>query len=136
MTVISYPVPLYQNVPINKEYYAPWKFDITAISIGQTTLVTTYIPHNYVIGQEVRFIIPITFGTRQLNEKKGYVISIPSPTQVLVNIDSSQMDPFILSTAPTKAQILPIGDINSGAQNQTRVNQITYIPGSFINVSP
>jgi hypothetical protein len=92
---------------------------------------------NYVIGQEVRLIIPPSFGCRQLNEQTGLVISIPAANQVVLDIDSSQnVDPYIASSATTVAQILPIGDINNGTSNANgRVLNGTFIPGAFIDVS-
>jgi len=137
MTVISYPIPPYSNLPINAQYYEPSRFVISAISLGQTTIITTTINNNYVIGQLVRLIIPPSFGTRQLNEQEGYVISIPTANQVELNIYSVGFDLFINSTATTQAQILAIGDINSGTQNSNgRSNTGTFIPGAFINISP
>jgi len=137
MTVISYPIPPYSNLPINAQYYEPSRFVISAISLGQTTIITTTINNNYVIGQLVRLIIPPSFGTRQLNEQEGYVISIPAANQVELNIYSVGFDLFINSTATTQAQILAIGDINSGTQNSNgRSNTGTFIPGAFINISP
>lgn len=135
--VISYPIPAYQNLPIDSDFYQPSRFVISAITRGKTTLVTTTTDLNYVVGQQVRFIIPPSFGIRQLNEQTGYVLSIPSPTQVVVDIDSSFMDAYIASLATTPAQILGIGDINSGRINSTgRINTGTYILGSYINISP
>ncbi len=92
---------------------------------------------DYVIGQLVRIMVPPLFGTRQLNMVEAYVISIPSPNQVELDVPSVGFDTFIASTARTKAQIIAIGDINQGQQNRNgRTNQLTYIPGSFINISP
>ncbi len=93
---------------------------------------------DYVIGQEIRLIIPPEFGSRMLNALTGYVIEIPAPNQVLVDIDSSQyVQSFINASATSRPQIIAIGDINMGATNtQGAVNQITYIPGSFMNISP
>lgn len=137
MTVISFPVPPYSNPPINPQYYQPSRFVISAIALGVTTLVTTSVDHNYVIGQEIRFIIPPYCGTRQLNELSGLVLSVPSSTQVQVDVNSTNMDPFIATLIPTPPQILAIGDINTGPTNTSgRTNNITYIPGSFINISP
>src|SRR6185436_2925438 len=107
------------------------------ITLGPTTLVTTTTDCNYVIGQLVRFIIPQANGTRQLNEHTGYVIDIPSANQVTVKIDSSSYDLFQTSTQPTQPQILAIGNINSGNINSSgNVNLGTYVPGSFLNISP
>ncbi len=137
MTVISYPIPAYQNVPIEPEFYQPSRFFISNITLGQTTIVTTSVDNNYVIGQQVRLIIPNLFGTRGLNEKTGFVISIISPNQVELDIYSQGMDQFINSSATTKPQILAIGDINTGLINSLVTTRSSpYIPGSFINISP
>lgn len=136
-TVISYPIPPYSNPPINPQYYQPSRFVISAITRGVTTTVTTSENHNYVVGQQVRFIIPPAYGIRQLNEQYGYVISVPSTTQVEVDISSVGMDAFTDPGTGTVAQILAIGDINSGPINSNgRIDNITYIYGSFIDISP
>jgi hypothetical protein len=137
---ITGPIAPYSNVPIEPQYYSPWRFVISAISLGVTTTVTLVIPAitdlNYVIGQLVRLIIPPTFGCRQLNGKVGYVTAVTLPNQVTLALNSIGADPYIASSATTPAQILAIGDINSGATNLGRQNNFTYVPGSFINISP
>lgn len=136
-TVLSYPIPAYSNLPIEPQFYAPNFFFISSITLGLQTIVTTTLNHNYVIGNQVRFVIPPSFGTRQLNEQSGYVIAIPAPNMVTVSIDSAKYDAFIASSATTKAQILAIGDVNSGAINANgNLNLNLNIPGSFINISP
>lgn len=143
MTVISFPIPPYSNVPIEPQFYQPSRFVISAITLGATTTVTATTNMNYVVGQLVRLLIPPTFGTRQLNEQEGYVIAIPASNQVTLNINSTGYDPFVSSLATTKAQILAVGDVNSGYSSTTgrsipTVNGNTQIeiPGSFINISP
>ncbi len=137
--VISYPIPPYQNLPIKAEYYEPNRFVISAVTLGKTTTITTTIDHNYVIGQTIRLIIPAKFGCFQLNEVQGYVLSIPATNQVVVSIDSSfNVDNFVSATATTASpQILAIGNVNSGQINNNGVNSnLTYIPGSFRDISP
>ncbi len=137
--VISYPIPAYQNLPIESQFYQPSRFVISDVALGATTTITTTTDVNYVIGQQVRLLIPPSFGCYQLNESQGYVLSLPAPDEVEISIDSSQnVDPYIASSSTTcVAQILPIGDLNFGAINATgRVNTGTFIPGSFINISP
>lgn len=143
MTVISYPIPAYANVPIEADFYQPSRFVISAISLGVMTTVTTTQDMNYVIGQLVRLIIPPTFGSRQLNESQGYVIDIPAANQVTLTINSQGFDAFISSSSTTKAQILAIGDVNTGYVSSTGRsipttdgNTNIEIPGSFINISP
>jgi len=142
-TVISYPIPPYSNPPIEPQFYQPSQFIITAITLGMTTIITTAINHNYVIGQLVRILIPSKYGSRFLNEKPGYVISIPNPNQVEVNINSLGSDAFIATPtflpfqSQTQPQILAIGDSSSGPINTNgNSSYSTSIPGSFINISP
>ncbi len=138
MSYFSGPTPPYNNPPIHPEYFEPSRFVISGVSLGQTTIVTTTENNNYVIGQLVRLIIPKTFGCVQLNEISGYVLSIPSSNQVELNIDSSRnVNAYTSSPATTKAQILAIGDTNTGIISSTGRNiPTTNIPGSFINISP
>lgn len=137
MTVISQPTPPYANVPIHPEFYTPKRFEISGIALGQVTTVTTVLPMDYVIGQQVRLIIPPSFGTRQLNDQTGYVIEIPSLNSVVITIVSQFYDTFTLSTETNRPQILAIGDINNGQINAFgRYPVKTYIPGSFRNISP
>ncbi len=137
--VLTYPIPIYQNVPIREDFYKPRRFDIEEITLGQTTIVETTVDHDYVIGQLVRLIIPPSCGCIQLNEVQGYVIEIPSQVEVRLDINSSvNVDPYTTSTSPiVVAQILAIGDINQGAINANgRSRTSTLIPGSFQNISP
>lgn len=136
-TVLSPPIPPYQNVPINPQYYAPRQYFISAITQGITTIVTTTVNNDYVIGQLVRLIIPFQSGIRGLNGTTGYVISLPSANQVEITINSTQLDPFTTSVALTQPQILAIGDINTGQLNANGPFFTTpAIPGSFIDISP
>jgi hypothetical protein len=138
MSVITPPIPVFQNLPIEPQFYQPSQFFISAISLGVTTIVTATTNMNYIVGQLVRILIPNGFGTRQLNEQLGYVISLPAGNQVEVNINSAAYDPFKNNALlTTKAQILAVGDNNSGIISSTgRVIPTTNIPGSFINISP
>lgn len=141
--VISFPTPLYSNPPIAPQNYKPNVFTIQAIALGETTIVTTSVNNNYVIGQQIRLLIPSMYGSRGLNELTGFVISIPSSNQVEININSNNIDQFISSPtflpfqSKTLPQIVAIGDINTGSINTTgRSNTSTMIPGSFIDISP
>lgn len=142
-TVITYPIPAYQNVPIEAQFYQPSVFVIEDITLGRTTTVTTTEDNNYVIGQLVRLIIPNKYGSRGLNEKQGYVIAIPAADEVEIDINSVGVNAFIASPtflpfeSQTQPQIAAIGDVNTGPVNPNGPSQIqTYIQGSFINISP
>jgi hypothetical protein len=127
------------NLPINAQYYQPSVFDISALTLGVSTTVTTSVNHNYVIGQTIRLHIPAACGSYQLSGQQGQVISIPAADEVVVNINSTQANAFIPNPpdAPTLPQICAIGDVNSGSINSSgRSNTGTFVPGSFINISP
>lgn len=132
------PIPAYQNVPINPQYYEPSQFFISGVALGSTTIITTTANVNYIVGQLCRLIIPQSFGCRELNEATGFVLSLPSANQVELSINSSQnVSAFKSSTAKTQPQILAIGSANSGAINANGFqSQTTFIPGSFIDISP
>lgn len=146
--VITGPVAPFSNVPITPQFYQPSQFEITDITYGVTTTVTmangtNNVAPNYVIGQEIRLLIPSKFGARKLNGKRGLVISLPSSTQVEIAINSIGTDPFIASPtflpneSQTPAQILAIGDISTGQLNANgRINLGLTIPGAFENISP
>lgn len=133
------PKPPFSNPTIEPQFYAPRQYRIGGLTLGSSTIVTTTVAHDYVVGQLVRILIPEFYGSRILNEQTGYVIAVPSTTQVTVNINSTNANAFIPSpTFSTQIpQILAVGDVNSGAINANgRINNTAYILGSFINVSP
>jgi hypothetical protein len=133
------PIAPERNPPIVPQYYAPSVYQITNISLGRSTTVTTAVAHNYVIGQQVRLYIPPTYGTYQLNQAQGYVNSIPSSTQVVVGINSVGFNPYNASPSYsiTFPQITAIGDVNTGTINATgRAFNGTTIPGAFKDISP
>lgn len=148
MAQIVGPIAPYNNVPIQPQYYQPSQFVITDLSYGTTTTVTmddstNDVSPNYVIGQLVRLLLPTKYGASQLNNKIGYVLSLPTASSVQVGINSIGTDPFIASPVflvnenHTPPQIIAVGDINTGALNANgRSNTGTFIPGSFIDISP
>lgn len=139
MTAFPGPTPPETNPPINPQYYLPSRFVISAIGLGITTIVTTSVNHNYVVGQQVRLIVPGVYGTYQINGQDGFVMSIPSANQIVVSINSVGYNPFIATPAYSRSQpqILAIGDGNTGPINASgRTATGTFIPGSFIDISP
>ena len=130
------PTPPWQNPPIESQNFQPRVYEISAITLGTTTTVTTSVNQDYVLGQQVRLLIPFGYGTRQLNQRTGNVIDIPALNQVTLDIFSIGYDPFINANFLNKPQIAAIGDINNGLISYTGRNQpTTTIPGSFQNIS-
>jgi len=133
---ITGPIALYNNLPIHADYYQPSRFVISAITLGLNTTITTTENTNYVIGQLVRLLIPNEYGTRELNNQTGYVIDLPDVDQVTLDINSQGFQAFTDAGLPTKAQIVAVGDQNSGYQSATGSSLASInIPGSFINIS-
>ena len=133
---ISPPIALYSNLPIHAEYYTPSRFEIANITRGTTTVITTTLDHDYVIGQQVRNWVPIPYGCRQINGIPAYVLSIPSTTSIQISIDSSNFDAFYALSLSQKPQIVAIGDTNTGQINLNNKQMMPWIPGSFRNISP
>lgn len=120
--------------------YIPFTCDISEVTQGQTTVVTTSTDHGFIVGNTVTFSIPKQYGMRQLNGLKGYVLSTTSDT-LTVNIDSSLFDAFstpviTLPTVIDPAQVLPVGDGNSGYQVANVSNPSLQIPGTYRNTYP
>ena len=148
--------------------YAPGVNIISNITTGTTTTIDTTSAHNFVVGQEVAFRIPQAWGTTQLNSLPntvipgspiyGYVVAVTDYNTVVVNINSTgytafdNNQPFISTPGLQYAQIVAVGDVNTGgvvisANSQlypppftrpigtTQVNTINgpAIQGSFFN---
>lgn len=110
--------------------YAPGVNVITAITTGTTTTIDTTSAHNFVVGQEVAFRIPSSWGTTQLNSLPnttipgspiyGFVVSVTDYNTVVVNINSTSFTAFnsnqTFASAPglSFAQIVAVGDVNTG----------------------
>lgn len=124
----------------NSGTYIPFKCNISSISQGSSTVVTTSVDHGFIVGNQVQFSIPKAYGMTQLNGKKGLVLSFTSNT-ITVNIDSSSFDPFVTpSVIPLiiydPAEVLPIGDQNVGYSVVAGVAPSLQIPGTFRNTYP
>lgn len=94
--------------------FYPRRFILANVSAATSAVVTTNIPHGYVVGQLVRFSIPAVCGMTQLDGLTGTVTSITSTTIFVVNIDTSAFTAF---TFPTVAQqpslypeVIPVGE--------------------------
>lgn len=135
--LITGPIPPYNNPPIEPQFFQPSQFFITAMTLGLNTTVTTAVNNNYVIGQLCRLLIPFGYGCMALNQQTGYVIAIPAPNQVTLNINSNGVNAFVNASFRNKPQIVAVGDINTGAINANGpFHYSTLIPGSFENISP
>ena len=110
--------------------YAPGECVISAITTGTTTTIDTASAHNFVVGQEVAFRIPSSWGTTELNSLPnssipgspvyGYVTSVTDYNTFVVNINSSSYTAFDSNQAFASvsgqqfAQVVAVGDVNTG----------------------
>jgi hypothetical protein len=110
--------------------YAPGVAYLEAITTGTTTTIVTTAPHNFVVGQEVAFRIPQSWGTTQLNSLPNnttpgspiyaYVISVTDATTFVVNVNSTGYTAFntnqTIASVPGLSfpQVLAVGDVNTG----------------------
>ena len=109
--------------------YSPGVSPISAITTGTTTTITTGLPNNFVVGQEIAFRIPSTWGTVQLNSLPnssipgapiyGYVTSITNSTTFVCSINSTGYTAFTTNQSfntqgLSYPQVLAVGDVNTG----------------------
>jgi hypothetical protein len=125
------------------DLYVPYGVNITAITTGATTTITTAANHGFVVGQEVFFVIPqvsttawgttqldtFTYNTANVVPQQAYVTSVPAANQIVVNVNSTGFTAFAFPTSAQAAlgitfpQVLAIGDQNSG-----QINAVTPLP--------
>jgi hypothetical protein len=113
--------------------YAPDVAVVSAIATsggGVNTLITTTMPTNVQVGQEVGFRIPTIWGPTQLNELPNvaipgsplyyYVVSVTDSTNFVVNVPFANLTAYNANQAFNSfsglkfPQVVPVGDINSG----------------------
>ena len=110
--------------------YAPGVAYIEAITTGTTTTIVTTAPHNFVVGQEIGFRIPASWGTTQLNTLPNnltpgspvyyYVTSVTNSTTFVCNANSSGFTAFntnqTVASVPGLSfpQVFAAGDVNTG----------------------
>jgi methenyltetrahydromethanopterin cyclohydrolase len=129
-----------RNPPITPQYYSPRAVVISSITpISQTsTQIVTETENQFVVGQVVRFDIVARVGMQELNQSQAIVFSITNDTTFLAKVDTTKFNAFNpAGNTLQDSMVIPIADLNSGQINSSgRINNITYIDGSFINISP
>jgi hypothetical protein len=88
-------------------------------------------------------VISGILGMTQLNGNQFQILSC-TPKTINLNVDSTFFTSYVsggvanlVTNNTTVAQIIATGDVNSGQTNSDgRTQNITYVPGSFINISP
>ena len=143
-----------QTVPTVKKIlypflYLPQDNVISALTLAATTTVSTTMYHNMELGQEVAFRIPPQWGTIQLNSLPnlvipgspiyGYVVSITDNWNFVVNINSTGYTAFNTNPSSpsiiglTYAQVLSVGDVNTGGISLNTFQNVLYPSPLFPN---
>jgi hypothetical protein len=137
------------------DLYIPELAYITNITQATSAVITTSFNHNFVVGQEVGFIVPSAWGMTQIDSavflqtsngipQQAYVTAVTANT-VTININSTAFTAFAYPTSATTAlgltfpQIYAIGDQNTGYSLNSSgqvpylgvTNGIIGIPGAF-----
>lgn len=118
----------------------PESLFITAISQATSAVCTTSIYHQYVVGQEVRFSVPSSFGMTQINGLTGIITAVgqtggPSlatyNNQFTVNINSSGFSAFAFpasTSVPTTALFATVAPAGQSTTNSVLASQNVLIP--------
>lgn len=70
---------------------------ISAITNGLNPTVTFTADHDFTVGEILGFRVGKPFGMFQINNQRARVLSVPSSTQVVVEIDTSTWGTFSLA---------------------------------------
>jgi hypothetical protein len=132
----------YTIVSFDPLYYPRRRF-ITNITLAVNAQVSTSVPHQYVVGQAVRFNIPNVSGMTQLNPTPlnnylyATIVSVVDLYNFTINVNTSSFNPF---TFPTAAQspsslpeVTPIGENTAFALTATASQTPTDQYGNVIN---
>lgn len=98
--------------------YTPRHRFITKIaSSGTSTVVTLSVTHFYVVGEDVRLVVPSAWGMNQLNGQIGTITAIDTVNNTItLNIDSSSYGAFswptsaVAATGVSFALVVPVGE--------------------------
>jgi hypothetical protein len=106
----------------------PSCLEITAISQSNPMVITTSTnsdqSNTYIAGQNIKLIIPATWGMWQANQKTAQIVSVNS-NQLSVNIDSTQFDAFANpNDGSGPASLAPSGSKNLQYSNIS--NQVAF----------
>lgn len=123
--------------------YLPQDNVVSALTLASTTTVATTMYHNFEVGQQVAFRVPTLWGTTQLNSLPnsvipgspvyGYVTSVTDNWTFVCSINSTSFTAFntnqsSIPTNTTYAQVLSVGDVNTGGQNITATSPLYPSP--------
>lgn len=115
----------------NEAIYQPKQRVITAVTQAAQAVVTFAAPHNFTVGQEVRFKVPVVtagvaYGMVELNNVQATVVAISvANNTITVDVDTTGFTAFafpLTANVPfTPAQCVPVGE-DTGYANSVGAN--------------
>lgn len=111
----------------------PSALTITAISQTSPMQITFTVPstgaNTYIPGQSVKLNVPQSYGMFQANGLVGQILSV-SLTSMILNINSSGFDPFVVPAASAEQ---PATLVPSGSRNLQYDNTTGQVPFQSLN---
>ena len=102
--------------------FTPYFCLISGITNGQQPTVTFTSMHPYVAGEYISFRVSQPFGMVQINNLKARVLTVPTPTSVTINLDTSNFTPFIY---PVTTTFFPPMAVPAGSGIQPNPSNVT-----------
>jgi hypothetical protein len=99
---------------------------ISSITNANPGVVTTTSDHDYSSGAIVQFFFPANFGMNQLIGN-NYTITVLSPTTFSINENTTNFDPFTISTTLQSPQVVPVGEVANSLSSRQQ-NTLTPTP--------
>lgn len=148
----------YRIVPYQPMFYPPYRYITKMSSSGSNTLITLSVTHEYLVGQEVRVIVPVSptsttkpsgpFGMPEINGLQGTIVAIDTAANTItLDIDSSAFTAFSFPTVAqlvypfSPAMVVPVGqdtgytlqtggNILSAAMNNVAIRGVSLAGGA------
>lgn len=134
----------YRIVNARSRFYPKHRFITKIASSGTSTVVTLSVTHQFTVGQEIRFVVPTTWGMNELNGQLGLITAISTTNNTItVNIDSSSFSAFSWPNSATAAAgvsfalIVPVGEaaVNSSSQPYGNLLDDATVNQSFTGIT-
>ena len=107
----------YRKLPNDDGRFYPRNRYITAITVGNPTIIQLSVTHKFLVGERVRINIPTGWGMPQINGMDATITAINTVTNTIsVNIDSTLFTAFAFPTSAVAAtgisfpQVIPFGE--------------------------
>ena len=101
--------------------FIPKRREISAVTSATRAEVTTTEDHGYFLGQFVSLIVPKAYGM-SLSFVQAKILSIPTDTTFVTDVDTSQLLPYVTPTFPpafTQSHVVPISGEEDNATSIT-----------------